>query len=92
MFQTIVNVLDFGMDINQAVTAPRFHFQWTPDSLLYERFAFAPEVCLKLGEAGYALRPIDEYAGRVHALVFDRRTRLMLGGPDYREAGVAVGK
>ena len=34
--QTIVNVVDFGMDAQEAVSAPRFHHQWVPDRLMLE--------------------------------------------------------
>jgi gamma-glutamyltranspeptidase/glutathione hydrolase len=37
VFQVVVNVLDFGMDIGQAVDAGRFHHQWLPDWISYEK-------------------------------------------------------
>ena len=33
MLETIVNVVDYGMDIQEAVDAPRFHQQWLPDTV-----------------------------------------------------------
>ncbi len=39
VFQTILNVVDFGMDVQQAVDAPRVHHQWLPDVMRFERFA-----------------------------------------------------
>lgn len=36
VFQTIINVLDYGMDLNDAVQSPRFHHQWLPDLIMCE--------------------------------------------------------
>ena len=40
VLQVILNVLDYGMDIQQAIDMPRIHHQWLPDELNYERFGF----------------------------------------------------
>jgi len=41
--QVILNVLDHGMTLNDAVGLPRFHHQWQPDKIFYEPFAFSPD-------------------------------------------------
>ena len=43
VLQTILNVIDFGMNAQEAVDAPRFHHQWLPDRIRYERFGFSPD-------------------------------------------------
>ncbi len=40
---TILNVIDYGMDIQEAVDAPRFHQQWLPEATNLERFALSPD-------------------------------------------------
>jgi gamma-glutamyltranspeptidase/glutathione hydrolase len=40
---TIINVIDYGMDIQEAVDAPRFHQQWLPETTNIERFAISPD-------------------------------------------------
>ena len=37
VFQTIINVIDYGMNIEQAVNSPRFHHQWYPDEIKMEK-------------------------------------------------------
>jgi gamma-glutamyltranspeptidase/glutathione hydrolase len=56
VFQVIVNVLDFGMDIGQAVNACRFHHQWLPDWISYEKSANDTLTYKKLTEMGHILK------------------------------------
>ena len=39
----ILNVVDFGMNVQEAIDAPRFHHQWLPDELRYEKFGLSPD-------------------------------------------------
>ena len=41
VFQTILNVVEFDMDVQRAVSAPRYHHQWKPDSIAHEPFALS---------------------------------------------------
>jgi len=54
LVETIVNVIDFGMDIQSAVDAPRFHHQWLPDTVYLEPFALSADSQDKLKAAGYS--------------------------------------
>ena len=89
--QVISNVADFGMDLQQAVDAPRFHDQWAQDSLLFEKFAFPRDVVERLEERGHHLRETDEPLGGLEAIWFDRAQGWIYGVPDPREEGVALG-
>ncbi len=53
---TLVNVIDYGMDIQEAVDAPRFHQQWMPEETLAERFAIAPDARRVLESHGHRFR------------------------------------
>ncbi len=53
--EAILNVVDFGMDISQAVNAPRIHHQWQPDTVYLEPFALSPDTEKALAEMGYKL-------------------------------------
>jgi len=55
VFQTIVNIIEFGMSTEDAVWKPKFHHQWLPDSLEIEK-GFSPEVMDALGKMGYAIK------------------------------------
>jgi gamma-glutamyltranspeptidase/glutathione hydrolase len=53
VLHTIVNVVDYGMDIQEAVDAPRFHQQWLPDVTFVEPGSFTPEVRRTLAGMGH---------------------------------------
>jgi gamma-glutamyltranspeptidase/glutathione hydrolase len=90
--QTIINVVDHNMNIQEAVDAPRIHHQLFPDSLLYEPRALAMDVLRELSRMGYALIELDRpNAGLVEAIMLDPKTGILYGGPDPREEGVAIG-
>ena len=54
--QTILNMLDFGMNAQQAVNAPRLHQQWLPDVLYAEPFAVSPDTRDLLERMGYKIK------------------------------------
>ena len=54
--QTILNVIDYGMNAQEAVDAPRLHQQWLPDLLYAERFALSPDTKALLLQMGYRIR------------------------------------
>jgi gamma-glutamyltranspeptidase / glutathione hydrolase len=43
VLETIVDVVDFGMNAQEAVDAPKFHHQWLPDRITFEKFGFSPD-------------------------------------------------
>ena len=53
--QAILNVIDFGMNIQEAVDAPRIHHQALPDKLFAEAFALSPDTQRLLADMGYRL-------------------------------------
>ena len=52
VFQTLVDIIDFKMDANDAVNRPKFHHQWLPDELFVER-SFSPTTLDSLRNMGY---------------------------------------
>jgi gamma-glutamyltranspeptidase/glutathione hydrolase len=54
---TILNVIDYRMDIQQAVNAPRFHQQWLPEETLVEDFALSPDTRKLLESMGHRFGP-----------------------------------
>jgi gamma-glutamyltranspeptidase/glutathione hydrolase len=65
---TMLNVIDYGMDMQQAVDAPRFHQQWLPDYTNLEPGAISPEVRTTLEEWGQKFGPPQE-ANHVTAIL-----------------------
>ncbi|MEW6510022.1 MAG: gamma-glutamyltransferase [Bacteroidota bacterium] len=88
--QIISNVVDHGMDIQEAVDAPRVHMQWHPDTMEHDRRGLVDDVLRNLGSMGYNLKEVN-WTARVEALMIDSTSSYFLGGPDPRENGVALG-
>lgn len=97
VLQTIVNVIDFGMDIQQAIDAPRFHHQWLPDHIYWEQFGVSPDTRAVLEKMGHAFRPVAGSSrtpsdiGDAHGVMIDPATGVRMGASDPRLGGVAVG-
>jgi gamma-glutamyltranspeptidase/glutathione hydrolase len=53
--EVINNVIDYGMDVQSAVDAPRFHHQYLPDQIYAEPYAFSPDTAEKLQSMGYKI-------------------------------------
>ncbi len=90
VLQTIVNVIDFGMTIQEAVDAPRIHHQWMPDRLLMERTGFADDVVQALRARGQRVE-IRGTIGDCQSILIDPGTGVRLGAADPREDGKAIG-
>ena len=91
VLQTILNVVDFGMNVQEAVDAPRVHHQWLPDQLAYERFGVSPDTLKVLAERGHTLLEIGRQ-GVAEAIVYDAKQDVLEGGSDRRAPdGAAVG-
>lgn len=89
VFQTILNVIDFNMTMQEAVTAPRFHHQWLPDQVDYEPKAISINVREALQEKGYNLKERKPY-GRVDGILVNP-DKTYQGGADPRGDDTIVG-
>ncbi|SFN84468.1 gamma-glutamyltranspeptidase / glutathione hydrolase [Mesorhizobium sp. NFR06] len=67
--EAIVNVIDHGMDIQQAIDAPRIHHQWLPDTVYVEPFALSPDTQKLLAGMGYHLDLSDETWGQAAGIL-----------------------
>lgn len=81
VFQTILNVIEFGMPIQQAVSAKRFHHQWMPDIIHTEREAIDSKSVSILQNKGFTLVPRSPI-GRVDAILMTDKG--YMGGADPR--------
>ncbi len=68
VFQTILNVVDFDMNMYDAVQAKRFHHQFLPDYIMFEKKSFSQAVTDSLKQAGYKLKQV-KYMGVVKAIL-----------------------
>lgn len=87
----LINVIDFGMNVQDAVEIPRIHYQWLPDKIFYEQHSISRDVIDNLHQMGYKLEYSSVHNARGHAILFDHERGLFLGGADPREEGVAMG-
>ena len=91
VLETIVDVVDFGMNAQEAVDAPRFHHQWLPDRLDYERYGLSPDTTAELERRGHTLRVVGGQ-GVAQVIVFNAKEDVLEGGTDRRASdGAAIG-
>ncbi len=89
--QTIINVIDFGMDVRTAVDAPRVHHQLLPDEIEIERKGLDSITMSELAAAGHILSPQAGYFGDIQ-LIVRQPTGIFYGASDSRrEGGRALG-
>ncbi len=89
VFQTILNVVDFGMTMQEAVAAPRFHHQWLPDRVSFERNDIDSLTVVQLENMGHNMRA-GGASGRVDAILVLANGQLE-GGADPRGDDTAAG-
>ncbi len=80
VLQTILNVYEFGMDIQSAINAPRFHHQWLPEKIEFENGVFDEVSMKKLQEKGYDIK--QDYIrviGRVDAILLSKNGVITTG-------------
>jgi len=94
VLQVVLNLVDHGMNIQEAVDAPRLHHQWLPDVIRYERFGLAADVIHAMEAKGHKFIPPEQAGpiGMVHAIAIDPATGMRLGASDSRSPdGRAIG-
>jgi gamma-glutamyltranspeptidase/glutathione hydrolase len=90
VLQVILNVLDFKMNICDAISAHRIHHQWLPDEIICEPSGLAEDVKLNLTKHGYKFGE-ETYLGRVEGIIIDYNSGYFYGTSDPRGTGKAEG-
>jgi gamma-glutamyltranspeptidase/glutathione hydrolase len=85
----LIGVVDFGIDIQEAVNAPRFHHQWLPDAIDVED-RLSPDTMNLLRSKGHTLNT-KHFWGDAECIMVDPKTGERLGASDGRNNGKAVG-
>ncbi|MGA2981246.1 MAG: gamma-glutamyltransferase [Terriglobales bacterium] len=88
----LIGVVDFSLDIQEAVNAPRFHHQWLPDEIFVED-RLSPDTMNVLGYKGHKLKldlSLGDW-GDGECIMIDLKTGERLGASDGRNNGKAVG-
>jgi gamma-glutamyltranspeptidase / glutathione hydrolase len=93
----LMGVVDYGMNIQEAVNAPRFHNQWLPDVVNVERW-FSPDTLNLLHHMGYNVEiglhygtNVSPYWSDAECIAVDAKTGDRLGAADVRDGGKAIG-
>ncbi len=91
VLQTLVNVIDFGMGLQAAVDAPRFHHQWLPDRIQYEPRGLSLDTRRTLRARGHVL--VERVRqGSAQSIGYDSASDMLEGAADRRAVGsVAAG-
>lgn len=90
ILQALLNCLDFKMDIQEAISQPRFHHQWLPDQIDYEEFGMSLDVKDNLVKRGHKIGQVKSL-GRVEGILIDKENNIILGATDPRGFGAAEG-
>ncbi len=85
----LIGVVDFSLDIEEAVNVPRFHHQWLPDQILVED-RLSPDTMNGLRSKGHKLK-VEHFWGDGECIMVDPKTGERLGASDGRNNGKAVG-
>ena len=87
----ITNVIDYGMNIQQAIDFPRIHHQWLPDELVFEPYGLSGDTQRALVALGHKLAT-PRYLGEAEGIMIEEKTGTRLGATDPRRSdGLAVG-
>jgi gamma-glutamyltranspeptidase / glutathione hydrolase len=86
--QVLLNLIDFGMNVQEAGEAPRFRHSATGLAL---ESAISPEARFGLSQRGHSIVTQIGMFGGFQGILFDRRTGVMMGGSDPRKDGLAIG-
>jgi gamma-glutamyltranspeptidase/glutathione hydrolase len=93
VLQVILNVVDFGMNVQEAIDAPRFHHQWLPDEINYETRGLSPDTVALLRSKGHTLREGWPWPSIPQGIVVSAADGSLEGGSDRRDPdGAAVGR
>src|ERR1700756_1112911 len=85
----VTGVIDFGLDIQEAVNAPRFHNQWIPDEIMAED-RISPDTVAILRNKGHKIK-MERSWGDGECIEIDPRSGERLGASDGRNNGKPVG-
>lgn len=90
VIQTIINVVDHDMDIQEAIDAPRIHHQWFPDEILYEPYGMSPDTMNILRDYGHKFSSRPGYVAQATGIMINDKG-VRLGAVDSRGDGWPAG-
>jgi gamma-glutamyltranspeptidase/glutathione hydrolase len=92
VLEVILNVVDFGMNVQEAINAPRFHHQWLPDLIRHEKWGLSPDALALLKAKGHQLEEVATQ-GVAQGIVYNAKDDVLEGASDPRDRdGAAIGR
>ena len=97
VFQTIVNVIDFKLGMQEAVDAKRVHSQWLPDAIFSEYGAISKRDSIRLSDMGHSVKTLNDldkgltFIGRVDGILVLPNRKLEAGADGKRGDDSAAG-
>jgi gamma-glutamyltranspeptidase/glutathione hydrolase len=90
VLQSVINVIDHDMNIQQAIDAPRVHHQWYPDEILFEPYGMSPDTLKILQTYGHTFAEKPGYIASATGIMINT-DGVRLGAIDSRSDGEAIG-
>jgi len=87
----LMGVVDYGLNIQESVNAPRFHHQWLPDEIVVEPLGFSRDTLGILEGMGHKINVEKSFWGDAECIVVDTNSGERLGASDGRNEGRALG-
>jgi gamma-glutamyltranspeptidase/glutathione hydrolase len=84
VLQVVLNVIDFGMTMQDAVNSPRFHHQWLPNVISVEKDGLPSATVSALQALGHVVR-LGGSQGTAHSIMIDAKTGMRIGAADPRD-------
>jgi gamma-glutamyltranspeptidase/glutathione hydrolase len=91
VLQTIINMVDHDMNIQQAIDAPRIHHQWFPDEILHEPYGMSSDTRRILEKFGHNFAEKAAFSASATGIAIEEKTGVRLGAIDSRSDGEAIG-
>ena len=91
VLQIISNVIDHGMNMQEAIDSPRIHHQWLPDEIRDEPLGLAADTRRALEARGHKFSTKPIYMSNAQGIMIEEKTGMRLGASDARVDGAAVG-
>lgn len=91
VIQTVINMIDHDMNIQQAIDSPRIHHQWLPDELGFEPFGMSNDTRKVLEALGHKFAARPAYVAQATGIAIEEKTGVRLGAIDARGDGEAIG-
>ena len=91
VLNSVINMIDHDMDIQQAIDAPRIHHQWFPDEILYEPYGLSPDTRNILEKYGHKFTDSPGNIASMTGIAIEAKSGTRLGAIDSRSDGQAIG-